>query len=140
MACCKLEPTEFETKLALFWSKVKPSMDTLFQATYVAELFGKPCKKYNLMMDFNYLAVLLTLMYRQIQLDRSLTDCSEWLPISDYYTTYKIDCIIAKFWCSGINIKPLISIFVPLPETDGGIGSMEIEGNGNCSHLPFIVK
>ena len=138
--CCKKEVEPIEALLAQYWEGVKTSYSNVFAKIYRGEVFGKDCRYYDMLADLNYLSVLLTLMYYDIVRDRENKDCADWTPISTFYVKYKIDCIIAKFRCAGLNIQPLIIIFIPLPNSLQGIGSMEIEGDDSCSSPSFIVS
>ena len=125
MNCCKTELTVYEIMLAEYYNKIKPAYDVAFAKIYRGEVFGKDCRYYDIMQDLHYLGTLLTLMYFDVIADRTNNAQADWKTTQDWYDKYKLFCIIKKFNCVGVNVKPMIDLFL---STTDGIDYMEEEG------------
>lgn len=124
--CCKTELTAFEDLMLVYQQRVKEYYDNVFAKIYRGEIFGKDCRFYNVMQDINYLGMHFTLLYWDRQADHENNDQEDWKDNDYWYEKYKLTCILKKFSCLGINIKPMIDLF--LPASEDGVGFMVIEG------------
>lgn len=111
---------------------LKPTVAKLLNKAYNNALFGKPyCEQINLMNDLFYLMTYLSLIKDEIA--ENYTVCEEWDTIME---TYKLQCMINRFSCKGINVKPIV-LAVLRPD---GIGSMAITlGLNDCDSIFTIT-
>jgi len=129
--CCGLYTNELQQLIAEYYYQANTMIFGINNDIYAAEIFGKPTEQlYNKLNDFNYLIMLLVIIYFKRQDDISWSSDNEDEGIDYYYEEYNLECIRRNFLCKGYDIINLLRVFNLDPDAPNlpldGIGYMHI--------------
>ena len=143
--CCNLYSTNLQQLISDYYYQASPMIFGISDEIYAAEIYGNRSTEqlYNKGQDFNYLLMLLVMIYFERQDDILFSDDGEDAGIDYYYEAHNLACIRRNFLCKGYDIIGLLRIFnldpdIPALPLDG-INYMHIT-QAPTDHNRFIVR
>lgn len=129
--CCGLYSSDLNQMIAQYYLVASPMMFKINDSIYADEIYGKDASAlYDTQNDFNYLLMLLVMIYFERQDDILWSDDGEDEGIEYYYNNHNLACIRRNFMCKGFDIIGLLRTFDMDPDNPNngnrGIGFMGI--------------
>ena len=143
--CCGLYTEDLQQLIAEYYFQASPMIFGISDEIYAAEIYGNRNLEqlYNKGQDFNYLLMLLVIIYLERQDDILFSDDGEDQGIEYYYEAHNLACIRSTFICKGYDIINLLRVFDMDPDKPDlpldGINYMHITLQPS-NHNRFIIR